>query len=65
MNVKIIFFSKLIVARDSLEENTFQILDMTKRLTILLWLVFVAAAQHIDSATRGGDKVGETIFVHL
>ena len=38
------------------QEKTFS--DMTKTFSILLSLVFVAAAQHLDSATGSGEKVG-------
>ena len=41
------------------QENTFQISDMTKTFSLLLSLVFVATAQHLDSTRRGGEKVGE------
>ena len=40
-------------------QDTFQISDMTKTFSLLLSLVFVATAQHLDSTRRGGEKVGE------
>ena len=33
--------------------------EMTKTFSILLCLVFVAAAQHLDSATDREEKVGQ------